>query len=127
MAFLVRQSREVIKRALVARRYVAPKVAPSILQKRFGHDYGHHVTEDDVMVKMDRFPVPQGSWQEAYDELQSRYNKYLALSLVYLGSVIAYYFIAQPVDPGLHPPMTNKDLSFWTDPPKDPERFQWKY
>jgi hypothetical protein len=53
---------------------------------------------------MDEFPVPSGSWKEAYNKQQSKYNKQLALGLMAITITISYIMTSGDIDLVLTPP-----------------------
>ena len=56
---------------------------------------------------MDEALVPFGSWKEAYEQLQAKYNKQLALSLIYFGGTMLYIYKSGIIDLVLPPPLIN--------------------
>ncbi len=56
---------------------------------------------------MDDFPVPSGSWKEAYNAQQSKYNKQLALGLITITLTMAYIIGSGVIDLVLPPPLKN--------------------
>ncbi|XP_054162725.1 apoptosis-inducing factor 1, mitochondrial-like [Oppia nitens] len=58
---------------------------------------------------MDEAVVPFGSWKEAFNKQQKKYNKQLALSLLFFGGTAIFVYNSGVIDLVLPPPMTNDD------------------
>jgi hypothetical protein len=54
---------------------------------------------------MNEFPVPSGSWKEAYNKQQSKYNKQLALGVIAITVTLGYVFTKGGIDLVLTPPL----------------------
>ncbi|OQV18359.1 hypothetical protein BV898_07562 [Hypsibius exemplaris] len=59
---------------------------------------GHGSSYGPVLKRrtFDEFPVPQGSWQEAYNAKQNKENAVLAFGVACLGGTIAYIVKTDP-------------------------------
>lgn len=55
---------------------------------------------------MDEALVPSGDWKEAYNKLQSKYNKQLGLATIYFAATMVY--ICREIDLILAPPLKNE-------------------
>ncbi|CAG5117189.1 unnamed protein product [Candidula unifasciata] len=95
---------------------IAPllRAAPRLQQsRRMGHAVPAHwkpirqICEENK-AHMNFLPVPEGSWQEAYNKQQSKWNRLLALSV--LSVVVTAVALWQTGSIYLHtaPPLRNK-------------------
>ncbi|XP_012147815.1 cytochrome c oxidase subunit 7B [Megachile rotundata] len=62
---------------------------PIIQTTRTGARASHDIPHDVRPPHLDEVPVPCGSWKEAYDKANQRYNLQLAVSVVTLIATIA--------------------------------------
>lgn len=58
---------------------------------------------------MDEALVPFGSWKEAYEQLQRKYNKQLFFSVIYFGGTLLYIYNSGVIDLVLPPTLANDD------------------
>ncbi|CAG2100741.1 unnamed protein product [Medioppia subpectinata] len=79
--------------------------------KRWSHS-DHTIPEKYQKFRtghMDDALLPFGSWKEAYNQLQSRYHKQLAASVLYFGGTVLYLYSSGVIDLVLPPPYANDD------------------
>ena len=60
------------------------------------------------MGHMNELPLPEGDWKEAYDKLQSKYNKQLLMGVLAFGLTLSYVLTSGVIELVGPPPMKNE-------------------
>ncbi|XP_053987332.1 uncharacterized protein LOC128880853 [Hylaeus volcanicus] len=61
-----------------------------VLQKTRSGARAYHIPRESRPPHMDELPVPSGSWQEAYNKDQKKYNMQLVAGIASLAITIAF-------------------------------------
>ncbi|XP_053206630.1 uncharacterized protein LOC128390881 [Panonychus citri] len=77
------------------------------------HHTLHGVPREFWPATLNEFPVPSGSWAEHYAEVQSAYNKQLAIGIVFF-LISVGVFVSHPKIFWYSPPLDITDLN-WRD------------